>query len=78
MPFCPAHVVPEASFIGMEHVMLHKLLFEGIINRRKPVLGGADQPIGHGLAAQLNALPFPFLLLSVTKAHPVFSQWRQE
>ena len=37
------------------------------IDRSQPVPGAADQPVGHGLPRKLDALPVPFLLLSVER-----------
>lgn len=55
----------QSSFISMENFSLQKLPVQLLIYWLQVNLRGVQDPIGHGLAAQRNALSFQFLLLPV-------------
>ena len=57
----------QSSLIRMENISFEQLLMQALIHRNQIVLRGSQNPVGHGLPAQLNALAVHLLLLSVQR-----------
>lgn len=52
----------QGRFIGVQHRLLTKLFAQRIVDRPQPLLRSVQQPVGHGLPGQLQALALKFLL----------------
>ena len=57
----------QRRFVGMEHLTAKQFPVERIVNRRQVVCRSPQNPVGHGLSAQRNALTFQLLLLTVQR-----------
>lgn len=58
----------QSGFIRMEDFSFEQFLMQALIHRNQIVLRGSQNPVGHGLATQLNPLPADLLLLPVQRA----------
>ena len=57
----------QFRLICVEKVVLNKAPMERIVDGHKPIVGAADQPIGHRLPGDHKSLSVPFLLLPVQR-----------
>ena len=55
----------KRGFIGVKDRLFHKSLFHFLIDRRQPVVGSTEDPVGHGLPGKLDAGAVQFLLLPI-------------
>ena len=55
----------QGRFVGVQHRLLTKLLAQRIVDWPQPLLRSVQQPVGHGLPGQLQALALKFLLQPV-------------
>ena len=57
----------QGRLIRVQHQFLAELLMQQIIDRLQPFLRSLQQPVGHGLPGQLQALMIEFLFQPVHK-----------
>ena len=59
-------MIPLVS-VRVQHCLPAKLLMQHIVDRLQPFLRSLQQPVGHGLPGQLQALTVEFLFQPVHK-----------
>ena len=57
----------QGRLIRVQHRLPAKLLMQHIVDRLQPFLRDVQQPVGHGLPGQLQALTIQFLFQPVHK-----------
>ena len=57
----------QGRLIRVQHRLPAKLLMQHIVDRLQPFLRSLQQPVGHGLPGQLQALAIEFLFQPVHK-----------
>ena len=57
----------QRCLIGVQHRLPAKLLMQHIVDRPQPFLRDVQQPVGHSLPGQLQALTIEFLFQPVHK-----------
>ena len=57
----------QRCLVCVQHRLLAKPFMQRIVDRLQPFLRSLQQPVGHGLPGQLQALPIEFLFQPVHK-----------